>query len=31
MNYIEVFNEYNKDIKELDILKDFINYASEKL
>lgn len=31
MNYIEVFNEYDKDIKELDILKDFINYASEKL
>ena len=31
MNYIEVFNEYNKDIKELDILKDFIDYASEKL
>lgn len=31
MNYIEVFNEYDKDVKELDILKDFINYASEKL
>ena len=31
MNYIEVFNEYDKDIKKLDILKDFINYASEKL
>lgn len=31
MNYIEVFNEYDKDIKELNILKDFINYASEKL
>ena len=31
MNYIEVFNDYDKDIKELDILKDFINYASEKL
>lgn len=31
MNYIEVFNEYNKNIKELDIFKDFINYASEKL
>lgn len=31
MNYVEVFNEYNNDIKELDTLKDFIFYCTNKL
>ena len=31
MNYVEFFNEYKKPVEELDLLKDFINYALEKL
>ena len=31
MNYIEIFNEYEKDIEELDTLKDFIFYCARKL
>ncbi len=31
MNYIEIFNEYEKDIEELDTLKDFIFYCASKL
>lgn len=31
MNYIEVFNEYKKDIEELDLLKDFILFCTGKL
>lgn len=31
MNYIEVFNEYKKDINELDLVYDFINYCVNKL
>lgn len=31
MNYIEVFNEYKEDIKELDILNSFINFCADKL
>lgn len=31
MNSIEVYNEYGKDIKELEIMKDFINYCVKKL
>lgn len=31
MNYIEIFNEYGKEIKELKLLSDFINYAADKL
>lgn len=31
MNYIEIFNEYEKDIEELDTLKDFIFYCADKL
>ena len=31
MNYIEIFNEYEKDIEELDTLKDFIFYCVSKL
>jgi len=31
MNYIEVFNEYDKEIDELDVLKDFILYCTKKL
>ena len=27
MNYIEVFNEYNKNIEEIDVLNDFINFC----
>ena len=31
MNYFDIFNEYNNDIKEIDLLDDFINYALDKL
>ena len=31
MNYIEVINEYEKNVEELEILKDFINYAASNL
>lgn len=31
MNYIEFFNEYGKEIEEMDIMKDFINYCVKKL
>ena len=31
MNYIEFFNEYGKEIEEMDIMKDFVNYCVEKL
>lgn len=31
MNCIEVFNEYGKEINELKLLSDFINYAADKL
>ncbi len=31
MNYIEVFNEYKKDINELDLVYDFINCCVNKL
>lgn len=31
MNYIEIFNEYGKDIEELEVLNDFINYSVDKL
>lgn len=31
MNYIEVINEYEKKVEELEILKDFINYAASNL
>ncbi len=31
MNYIEIFNEYGKDIKEIDDLKKFIIYCTDKL
>lgn len=31
MNYIEVFNEYGKEIDELDVLREFINYCVLKL
>lgn len=31
MNYVEVINNYEKEIKEIDLLKDFINYSLDKL
>lgn len=31
MNSIEVFNEYGKEINELELLRNFINYAADKL
>lgn len=31
MNLIEVFNEYKKDVNELDLLKKFINYCAKTL
>ena len=31
MNEVEVFNEYKEDIKEIDDMKDFINYCIDKL
>lgn len=31
MNYVEIINNYKKEIKEIDILKDFINYSLDKL
>ena len=31
MNYVEVYNEYNKEIEDLNTLKDFINYSVNKL
>ena len=31
MNEVEVFNEYKDDIKEIDDMKDFINYCIDKL
>ena len=31
MNYIEVFNEYNKNIEEIDVLNDFINFCVKSL
>ncbi len=31
MNCIEIFNEYGKEINELELLSDFINYAADKL
>lgn len=31
MNYIEVFNEYGKEIEDLNVMEDFINYAVLKL
>ncbi len=31
MNEVEVFNEYKDDIKEIDDMKDFINYCINKL
>lgn len=31
MNYVEIFNEYENDIENLDILEDFINYSLDKL
>lgn len=31
MNYIEVFNEYDKSIKEIDVLTDFVNYCVKSL
>lgn len=31
MNCIEIFNEYGKEINELKLLSDFINYAADKL
>lgn len=31
MNYIEIINEYSKDIKYLDVMQDFINYCINKL
>ena len=31
MNYIEVINEYEKNVEELEILKDFINYVASNL
>ncbi len=31
MNLIEVFNEYKKDVNELDLLKKFINYCAKAL
>lgn len=31
MNYIEIFNNYKEDIKDLDILKSFIDFSVNKL
>lgn len=31
MNYVEVINEYNKEIVEIDLLRDFISFALNKL
>lgn len=31
MNYVEVINEYNKEIAEMDLLRDFISFALNKL
>lgn len=31
MNYVEVINNYEKEIKEIDLLKNFINYSLDKL
>ena len=31
MNYIEVFNEYKKPVKELSLVEDFINYCASSL
>lgn len=31
MNYFEIINNYKKEIKELNFLKDFINFALEEL
>jgi len=31
VNYVEVINNYEKEIKEIDLLKDFINYSLDKL
>lgn len=31
MNYTEVFNKYNREVKELDVMKHFITYCADKL
>ena len=31
MNYFEIFNEYNENIDNIDILRDFISYSLNKL
>lgn len=31
MNYIEIFNNYKDEIKELEILRGFINYCADEL
>ena len=31
MNYVEFFNNYKKDVKEIEIAKDFISYCLDKL
>lgn len=31
MNQIEIYNEYNKEVLELDLLKDFIDFCTKKL
>lgn len=31
MNYIEIINEYEKDVEEINLLSDFMNYAALKL